>query len=86
MLDAVWEPIAPALGVPLVAGLTGTVAILSGIALRLRRHNKRLTLALNNTPQGLCMWDPSARLLVCNERYVSMYNMSPEIVRPGRSL
>jgi methyl-accepting chemotaxis protein len=86
MLDALWEPIAPVLGVPLVAGLTGTVAILSGIALRLRRHNKRLTLALNNTPQGLCMWDPSARLLVCNERYVSMYNMSPEIVRPGRSL
>jgi methyl-accepting chemotaxis protein len=86
MLDALWEPIAPALGVPLVAGLTASVAVLAGVALRLRRQNKRLTLALNNTPQGLCMWDPAARLIVCNERYVSMYNMSPEIVRPGRSL
>jgi methyl-accepting chemotaxis protein len=86
MLDALWEPIAPAFAMPVVAGLTGLVAVLSGIALRLRRQNKRLMLALNNTPQGLCMWDPSARLLVCNERYISMYNMSPEIVRPGRSL
>ena len=35
------------------------------------------TLALNNTPQGLCMWDPDGRLLVCNERYINMYGMSP---------
>jgi methyl-accepting chemotaxis protein len=86
MLDALWEPIAPALGVPLIAGLAASTVILAGVALRLRRHNKRLTLALNNTPQGLCMWDPAARLLVCNDRYISMYNMSPDIVRPGRSL
>ena len=86
MLDALWEPIAPALGVPLIAGLAASAAILAGVALRLRRQNKRLELALNNTPQGLCMWDPAGRLLVCNERYISMYNMSADIVRPGRSL
>jgi methyl-accepting chemotaxis protein len=70
----------------LVAGLAVSTATLAIVSLRLRRQNKRLTLALHNTPQGLCMWDPAARLLLCNDRYVSMYNMSPEIVRPGRSL
>jgi methyl-accepting chemotaxis protein len=86
MLDALWEPVAPALAIPLIAGLAAMVALLAAAALRLRRQNKRLTLALNNTPQGLCMWDSSTRLIVCNDRYVSMYNMSPEVVRSGRSL
>jgi PAS domain S-box-containing protein len=52
----------------------------------LHRHNRRLTQALGNTPQGLCMWDASGKLLVCNERYLTMYGMSPKVVRPGRSL
>ena len=71
MLDALWEPIAPALGVPLVTGLVAVIVVLAIAGLRLRRQNTRLTLALSNTPQGLCMWDPAARLLVCNDRYVA---------------
>ena len=86
MLDTICGPFAAALGVPLAIGLVAILAILAIAGLRLRRQNARLTLALSNTPQGLCMWDPSARLLVCNERYVSMYGMSPQIVRPGRTL
>jgi methyl-accepting chemotaxis protein len=86
MLDTMWGPIAPALVVPIALGLVAVLAILAFAGLKLRRQNKRLTLALSNTPQGLCMWDASARLLVCNDRYVSMYGMSPQIVRPGRTL
>jgi methyl-accepting chemotaxis protein len=86
MLDASWGPVTPALGISLVIGLIAILAALAIAGLKLRRQNTRLTLALSNTPQGLCMWDPAARLLVCNERYVSMYNMSPEVVRPGRTL
>ncbi|MGE3991710.1 PAS-domain containing protein [Pseudorhodoplanes sp.] len=86
MLDAIWEPISPALCLPLSIGLIAVVVILAIAGLRLRRQNTRLTLALSNTPQGLCMWDPAARLLVCNERYIAMYNMSPQVVRPGRTL
>ncbi len=66
--------------------LTGLLIMLAGACLRLRRQNARLTLALSNTPQGLCMWDSSGRLLICNERYVSMYGMSPDMVRPGMTL
>jgi methyl-accepting chemotaxis protein len=36
--------------------------------------------------QGLCMVDPKTRIIVCNDRYVQMYGMSPAIVRPGATL
>ena len=39
--------------------------------------------ALDNMSQGLVMFDSSARLVVCNQRYLEMYGLSPEIVRPG---
>jgi diguanylate cyclase (GGDEF)-like protein len=42
--------------------------------------------ALNNMSQGLLMFDSSSRLVVCNQRYIEMYGLSPEIVRPGCTL
>jgi PAS domain-containing protein len=36
--------------------------------------------------QGLVMFDPSARVVVCNERYIEMYNLSPDVVKPGCTL
>ena len=54
--------------------------------IRLRHHNGRLLAALNNMPQGLCVWSSTARLVLCNERYIKMYNLSPELARPGVSL
>lgn len=74
------------LGSVLTTGLFLTLLGVVLVCLRLHRQNRRLTLALSNTPQGLCMWDASGRLLVCNERYIKMYGMSPKFVRPGRSI
>jgi len=42
--------------------------------------------ALNNMSQGLVMFDSSDRLVVCNRRYLDMYGLSPDIVRPGGTL
>src|ERR1039458_9414126 len=42
--------------------------------------------ALSNMSQGLVMFDSSNRLIVCNQRYLEMYGLSPEAVRPGRTL
>ena len=42
--------------------------------------------ALNNMLQGLVMFDSSDRLVVCNRRYLDMYGLSPDIVRPGGTL
>jgi chromosome segregation ATPase len=53
---------------------------------RLRRRNGQLQTALNNMSAGLCMWSPSGHLILCNERYVQMYNLTPEGTRPGVAL
>jgi len=53
---------------------------------RLRRQNRLLTAALDNMPQGLCMLDSSARLMLCNERYLEIYRLTPKQVMPGCSL
>ena len=74
------------LAAAVIVCLSIALVAVSIACLRLRRQNARLTLALGNTPQGLCMWDAAGRLLVCNDRYIKMYGMSPAIVRPGLSL
>jgi diguanylate cyclase (GGDEF)-like protein len=49
----------------------------------LQRANGTIDAALNNMSQGLVMFDSSGRLVVCNQRYLEMYDLSPAIVKPG---
>jgi methyl-accepting chemotaxis protein len=53
---------------------------------RLVVQNRRLSNALDNMTQGLCMFDAQGSVVLTNRRYIGMYNLSPEIVRPGCSL
>jgi diguanylate cyclase (GGDEF)-like protein/PAS domain S-box-containing protein len=53
---------------------------------RLREQDRRLATAVNNMTQGLVMFDAQERMVVCNERYMEMYGLSPDIVKPGCSL
>jgi methyl-accepting chemotaxis protein len=53
---------------------------------RLRKQNTHLLTALNNMSEGLCMFDASARLILCNERYIEMYGLTAEVAKPGCSL
>lgn len=46
----------------------------------------RFDTALNNMSQGLCFFDGEQRLIVCNRRYVDMYGLAPDVVKPGMSL
>ena len=39
--------------------------------------------ALDNMSQGVCMYDAEKVLLVCNDRYIDIYGMSPELAKPG---
>src|SRR3984957_10471587 len=52
----------------------------------LERANVRFDAALNNMSQGLCLFDAAARIVVCNQQYLQMYDLSPEVARPGCSL
>jgi PAS domain S-box-containing protein len=50
---------------------------------RLREKDTQLTTALNNMAHGLLMFDPQKRLSLCNSRYLEIYGLSPDIVKPG---
>jgi diguanylate cyclase (GGDEF)-like protein/PAS domain S-box-containing protein len=50
---------------------------------RLESERLRLDTALNNMTQGLVLYDASARIVICNQRYLDMYQLSTEIVKPG---
>ena len=50
---------------------------------RLEQEKQRLDTALNNMTQGLILYDASACVVVCNQRYIDMYRLSPAVVKPG---
>src|SRR6202521_952540 len=66
--------------------LLGLSAASAFVVHRLRRQNRLLTAAFDNMPQGLCMLDSSAQLMLCNERYLEIYRLTPKQVMPGCSL
>jgi diguanylate cyclase (GGDEF)-like protein len=54
-----------------------------------RQHQlekQRLDTAVNNMTQGLLLFDSSARLVICNRRFIEMFGVSPDVVKPGCSL
>jgi diguanylate cyclase (GGDEF)-like protein len=52
----------------------------------LQAQNVRFDVAINNMTQGLLLFDAAERLIVCNRSYITMYGLSPEMVKPGISL
>ena len=50
---------------------------------RLALEKERLDTAINNMTQGLLLYDSDARIVLCNQRYLEMYNLSPDVVKPG---
>ena len=72
-----------------VAGLS-VLAISTLLFLVVRRlsqqhqlEKQRLDTAINNMTQGLLMFDSSRRLVVANQRYIEMFGVSTEVVKPG---
>ena len=52
---------------------------------RLTLQKQRLDIAINNMTQGLLLYDSSERLVVCNQRYIEMYRLPPDVVTSGYS-
>jgi diguanylate cyclase (GGDEF)-like protein len=50
---------------------------------RLALEKERLDTAINNMTQGLLLYDSDARIVLCNRRYLEMYDLSPDVVKPG---
>jgi diguanylate cyclase (GGDEF)-like protein len=72
-----------------VAGLSALViaGILFLIVRKLSQQHQfekqRLDTAINNMTQGLLLFDSSQRLVVCNQRYIEMFGVSTDVVKPG---
>jgi methyl-accepting chemotaxis protein len=53
---------------------------------RMRTQNLRLAAAVDHMSQGLGMFDASARLILVNQAYLTMYGLSAADAKPGCSL
>jgi diguanylate cyclase (GGDEF)-like protein/PAS domain S-box-containing protein len=51
---------------------------------RLALEKERLDTAVNNMTQGLLLYDKHGRIVLYNQRYLEMYNLSADVVKPGR--
>ncbi len=68
----------------LIAGLSLAAVVATVVSYRRTgNQNDRLFNAVNNMSQGLVMFDAHGRIVLLNSRYLEMYALSPEIVRPG---
>jgi diguanylate cyclase (GGDEF)-like protein len=52
----------------------------------LKRQHRRLDVAVNHMTQALLLFDSSERLVICNRRYLEMFRLSSDTIRPGRLL
>ena len=52
----------------------------------LQEQKLRLDTALGHMSHGLCMFDSSQCLIVCNERYSDMYGLTRDQTKPGTAL
>jgi diguanylate cyclase (GGDEF)-like protein/PAS domain S-box-containing protein len=53
---------------------------------KLRAQKIQIDTAMNNMSQGVLMFDCEGRLMLCNGRYIEMYKLSPDVVKPGCTL
>ena len=53
---------------------------------QIEQQSLRLDVALNNMSQGLVMFDSSERVVLCNQRYCELSGLTPEFMKPGRTL
>lgn len=49
----------------------------------LKRQHRRLDVAVNHMTQALLLFDRSQRLVICNRRYMEIFGLSSDVVKPG---
>jgi len=75
---------------PLICALVAAALSITFAGLAMTRllhvQSRRLRAALDNMSEGLCMFDDKEHLVVCNRRYREMYDLPPDVAKPGRTL
>src|SRR4051812_46157346 len=85
------DPAAWSLRERVLLGLVAVLAVIAGLLVRrdrltdqrLAAERRQLSIAVNNLPQGLVLYDASARIVICNEPYLDMFGLSPDVVKAG---
>jgi diguanylate cyclase (GGDEF)-like protein/PAS domain S-box-containing protein len=72
---------AAGLSVLVIAGIL--FSVVRKLSQQHQMEKQRLDTAVNNIPQGLVVYDKSGRITVCNDRYIEMFGLSPEVAKPG---
>ena len=68
----------------IVAVVLLAIAVAAAVAFnRMRVRYRRVVTAYDHMSQALVMFDEKERLVVHNKRYIEIYGLSPDIVRPG---
>jgi methyl-accepting chemotaxis protein len=87
--DAVLQAAPATMLAAIVAALAAQLAMSVTHAVltrNLRRENAQMHTAIDSMSQGLCMFDASERLVVCNTQYHQMYELTAADVKPGSTL
>jgi diguanylate cyclase (GGDEF)-like protein len=71
--------------------IVAVLAIIVCVLLQRHRRSDRklaeerchLSTAVNNIPQGLILYDAAARIVICNQPYIEMFGLSPDVAKPG---
>ena len=61
-------------------------AAVADLSREIASKSEQLEGALANMSQGLCMYDAQQRLILCNQRYLELFGLPVELVRPGITL
>ena len=85
------DPVAWDLRENVLFALVAVLTVIAGLLVRrdrltdqrLAAERLQLSVAVNNIPQGLVLYDASARIIICNQPYIDMFGLSPEVARPG---
>ncbi len=64
----------------------GAAIVTTFIAIRTRRHNKRMLVALHTMSQAPRPFDGNERLVFSNTRYNALYRLSDAVAKPGTPL
>jgi methyl-accepting chemotaxis protein len=79
-------PIVAALGLAALLALAFVAAGALFAVAQERWRNLLARIALNNMTQALCMYDAAGRLVLCNVRFIEMYNLRRDQLRGGMSM
>ena len=85
------DPAAWSLRERVLLALVAVLAVIAGLLVRrdrltdqrLAAERRQLSIAVNNIPQGLVLYDASARIIICNQPYLDMFGLSPDVAKPG---